>query len=59
VGHPDFYPKFGFEPASKYHLTCQWDHVPDEAFMIVVNDPSSLLGVKGVAMYRDEFELAM
>jgi hypothetical protein len=33
--------------------------VPDEAFMIVVNDPSSLLGVKGVAMYRDEFELAM
>jgi putative acetyltransferase len=59
VGHPEFYPKFGFEPASKYHLTCQWEGVPDEAFMIVVNEPSSLLGVKGVARYRDEFDTAM
>lgn len=59
VGHPGFYPKFGFEPASKYHLTCQWEGVPDEAFMIVVNDPTSLLGVKGVARYRDEFDEAM
>jgi putative acetyltransferase len=59
VGHPGFYPKFGFEPASKYHLECQWEGVPDEAFMIVVNDPSSLLGVKGIARYRDEFDEAM
>jgi putative acetyltransferase len=59
VGHPEFYPKFGFVPASKYGLTCQWESVPDEAFMIVVNDPSSLLGVEGVASYRDEFDEAM
>ncbi len=36
AGHPGFYPMFGFESASKYHLTCQWEGVPDEAFMIVV-----------------------
>jgi putative acetyltransferase len=59
LGHPVFYPRFGFESASKYNLTCQWEGVPDEAFMIVVNDPSSLLGVKGVARYRDEFNEAM
>ena len=26
---------------------------------IVINDPSSLLGVKGVARYQDEFDEAM
>jgi putative acetyltransferase len=59
LGHPEFYPKFGFEPASKYHLTCQWKGVPDEAFMIIVNDPTTLHGVKGEARYRDEFDEAM
>jgi len=59
LGHPGFYPKFGFEPASKYGLTCQWEGVPDEAFMVIVMEPSSLLGVKGVAKYRDEFDEAM
>jgi putative acetyltransferase len=59
VGHPGYYPKFGFEPASNYNLTCQWEGVPDEAFMIVVNDPSVLDGVTGVARYRDEFDQAM
>ena len=56
VGHPGFYTKLGFEPASKYHLTCQWERLPDKAFMIVVNDPSSILGVKGVARCSDEFD---
>jgi putative acetyltransferase len=59
LGHPGFYPKFGFEPASKYELTCQWEGVPDEAFMVIAMEPSSLLGVKGVAKYRDEFNEAM
>jgi putative acetyltransferase len=59
LGHPEYYPKFGFEPASKYGLTCQWEGVPDDAFMVIVMDTSSLLGVKGVAKYRDEFDEAM
>lgn len=24
LGHPDYYPRFGFEKASKYNLTSQW-----------------------------------
>jgi len=55
VGHPQYYPRFGFEPASKYNLRCQWESVPDEAFMALILDPGSMAGVSGVATYRPEF----
>jgi len=42
LGHPEYYPRFGFELASSYGLLSQWEGVPDEAFMIVVFDSSSL-----------------
>jgi putative acetyltransferase len=32
LGHPDYYPRFGFVPASRYGLRCEFP-VPDEAFM--------------------------
>lgn len=32
VGHPEFYPRFGFSRASGYCLTCEFE-VPDEVFM--------------------------
>ncbi|MCK4898277.1 MAG: N-acetyltransferase, partial [Anaerolineales bacterium] len=38
LGHPNYYPRFGFEPASRYKLSSQWEGVPDEAFMVVVFD---------------------
>jgi putative acetyltransferase len=59
LGHPRFYPRFGFEVASKYHLICQWEGVPDEAFLVVVGDASSLPAEGGVARYRSEFDEAM
>ena len=59
LGHPEYYPRFGFEPASKHHLKSQWDGVPDEAFMILVFDRDSLQNAGGVARYRDEFDEAM
>ncbi len=59
LGHKWFYPKFGFEPASQYNLACQWEGIPEDVFMVRVFDPSSLLGVKGVARYRREFDEAM
>ena len=51
LGHPAYYPRFGFVPASKYNVRCQWE-VPDEAFMLL------RLGefeVSGLAKYREEF----
>jgi putative acetyltransferase len=59
LGHPEFYPRFGFVPASHRGLRCQWEGVPDAAFMVVVLDEASMAGVTGVARYRDEFDAAM
>jgi len=56
LGHPDYYPRFGFELASRYRITCQWEGVPDEAFMIIIFDDIVMEGVAGVARYRDEFD---
>jgi putative acetyltransferase len=59
VGHPCFYPKFGFERASKYGIRCEYDQVPDEAFMIIVYDEEKFKGINGVARERPEFAAAM
>ena len=55
VGHPEYYPRFGFEPASRHGLTSQWDGIPDAAFMAIILDPRAMADVSGVARYRDEF----
>jgi putative acetyltransferase len=54
VGHPEYYPRFGFVPASKHELSCEWD-VPDEVFMVLVTDRETMAGVSGLARYRAEF----
>jgi len=59
LGHPEYYPRFGFERASKYGLVSQWEGVPDEAFMVIVMDKTALEGFSGVAKYRIEFNEAM
>jgi putative acetyltransferase len=55
VGHPEYYPRFGFEPASRHGLASQWEGVPDAAFMVLVLDVHAMAGVSGVARYREEF----
>ncbi|MCG7994507.1 MAG: N-acetyltransferase [Candidatus Thiodiazotropha taylori] len=59
LGHPDYYPRFGFELASKYQIHSQWEGVPDEAFMIAVFDQEVLPKQGGLARYRGEFDEAM
>jgi putative acetyltransferase len=59
VGHPEFYPRFGFELASAHGLTCQWEGVPDEAFMIQVFDREGFPKNGGTARYLSEFDEAM
>jgi putative acetyltransferase len=56
VGHPEYYPRFGFEPASARGLVSQWDGVPDAAFMVLILDANAMTGVSGVARYRAEFD---
>jgi putative acetyltransferase len=59
LGHPEYYPKFGFEPASRYGIKSQWEGVPDNAFMILWLDRTVMNHVSGVVKYRDEFNEAM
>jgi putative acetyltransferase len=54
VGHADYYPRFGFRPASEHGIKCEWD-VPDDVFMLLVLDPAKMEGVSGLAKYRHEF----
>jgi putative acetyltransferase len=59
LGHPEYYPRFGFERASLYGIKCQWEGIPDEAFMVLRLDKSTMNPVSGLAKYRDEFNEAM
>jgi putative acetyltransferase len=59
LGHPEYYPQFGFESASLYGITCQWEGIPDEAFMILWHDRSKAGEVSGLTKYREEFNEAM
>ena len=54
LGHPDYYPRFGFIPASTLGITCEWD-VPAEAFMILILDQSKTQTLSDLAKYRPEF----
>lgn len=59
LGHAEYYPRFGFQPASKFALSCQWAGVPDEAFMAIIFDAATMGDARGVVRYRDEFDAVM
>ena len=54
LGHPGYYPRFGFKPASGYGICCEWD-VPDDVFMVLVLDQSKMPSATTLARYRREF----
>ncbi|MBF0546054.1 MAG: N-acetyltransferase [Candidatus Riflebacteria bacterium] len=55
LGHPEYYPKFGFEPASKYDINCQWANIPNGVFRINWLDTPMERRISGLAKYREEF----
>jgi putative acetyltransferase len=54
LGHPEYYPRFGFVPASRLGLRCEYD-VPDEVFMATELTPGALEGVRGLVKYHPAF----
>lgn len=54
LGHPNFYPKFGFETASKYGILPPFP-VPDEVFMAIELEPRGLSGFSGTVEYPAAF----
>ena len=54
LGHPGYYPRFGFTPASRHGVACEYEGVPEEAFLLLELAAGGLEGVAGVARYRPE-----
>ncbi len=54
LGHAEYYPRFGFVPASRFGVGCEYD-VPDEVFMAIELRPGAFDGVSGTARYAPEF----
>lgn len=54
IGHPAYYPRFGFSPASKWGIRAPFD-APDEALMALELVAGSLVGSAGILVYPDEF----
>ena len=57
LGHPDYYPRFGFVPASGFGIKSEFN-VPDEVFMLKTLQGSALQGIKGTVQYHAAFNVA-
>ena len=54
LGHPEYYPRFGFVPAHTFGLTCEFPSPPD-AFMAIELEPGALSGIRGLVRYLPQF----
>jgi putative acetyltransferase len=54
LGHPGFYPRFGFLPACHFGIRAEWN-VPDDVFMVRELTPGVLKDCSGIARYLPEF----
>jgi predicted N-acetyltransferase YhbS len=54
IGHPWYYPRFGFKPASNWGLRFTYQ-VPDEAAMALELQPGALEGANGLLVYSSAF----
>lgn len=55
LGHPEYYPRFGYRPASKWGIKT---HIPlpsDDVFMAVELTEGSLANVSGMVVFPPEF----
>ena len=54
LGHPNYYPKFGFIPSVKFGIKSEYE-VPDDVFMILELVQGSLKNHKGIIKYHEAF----
>ena len=53
--HPEYYPRFGFSPSTRFGIGCEYE-APEEAFMIVELQPAYLRGKSGTIKYHAAFK---
>jgi len=54
IGHPDYYPRFGFVPAKPKGIDCEFE-APEEAWMILELREGALAGRRGTVKFQPEF----
>jgi len=54
LGHPAYYPRFGFQPAARFGIRCEYD-APEEAFMLLELQPGFLQGATGTIHIHEAF----
>lgn len=54
LGHPEYYPRFGFVSSTQFNIGCEWD-VPAEVFMLFELQADYLQGVSGTVKYHAAF----
>jgi putative acetyltransferase len=58
LGHPDYYPRFGFVPGKPKGIDCEFE-APDEAWMVLELREGALAGRSGTVKFQPEFQEAM
>ncbi|MCP3959870.1 MAG: N-acetyltransferase [bacterium] len=54
LGHPEYYPRFGFVPAARFGIGCEYD-VPEEVFMALELRAGHLADAAGKVRYHAAF----
>ncbi len=54
LGHPAYYPRFGFAPASRLNIDSDYD-VPDDVFLAMELQPGAMSGKAGRIEYHEAF----
>jgi len=54
LGHPGYYPRFGFRTAAPLGLRCEFE-APPEAFLVAELEKGALGGRTGTIHYHPEF----
>ena len=54
LGHPAYYPRFGFSPSARFGIGCEYD-VPENVFMVVELQAGFLRDASGTITYHAAF----
>jgi putative acetyltransferase len=54
LGHPEYYPRFGFSPSTRFGIKCEYE-VPEEVFMVLEVLLGYLRGTSGTIKYHAAF----
>jgi len=56
LGHPEYYPRFGYKPASSWGIKTHYELPSDDVFMAVELIKGALCNVSGMVIFPVEFE---